>query len=215
MVGSVEKKTLGLIGRKIGMDSFFDQNGNILPCTILESKECIVTQIKKKEKEGYDAVQLGYGNRKEKNIKKSVVGHLKKVGCGGVETMKEFRDFGIDVKVGDKIGIGNIFSEGDKVDIIGISKGKGFQGVVKRHGFSGVGSQTHGQHNRMRHPGSIGASSFPSRVFPGLRMAGRTGGDRVTVKNLPILSIKLEKNIIVVKGCVPGGKNNLVIIKKK
>ena len=208
----------GLIGRKIGMTSFFDEEGKNVPCTVLQVGPCAVTQIKNTDKDGYSALQLAYGEKKEKNTTKPLAGHFKKSGVSPKAKLVEFKefeeDFVSDKKVGDEIGLEDVFAEGDYVEVIGTSKGKGFQGVVKRHGFGGVGQSTHGQHNRLRAPGSIGASSFPSRVFKGLRMAGQTGGERVTVFNLQILKLVPEKNLMLVTGSVPGAKNSYVVIEK-
>jgi large subunit ribosomal protein L3 len=170
--------------------------------------------VKTVETDGYEAIQLGYGERKEKNTPAPLLGHLKKAGTTAKRKLVEFKEFTNTVNLGDTINVADVFQEGDFLDAIGTSKGKGFQGVVKRHGFSGVGGQTHGQHNRARHPGSIGASSFPSRVFPGTRMAGRTGGDRVTVQNLRVVKIIPEQNLIIISGSVPGAKNSLLILQK-
>ena len=205
---------VGLIGEKVGMSSVYDEKGVNIPCTVIWSEGCIVTQIKKSENDGYNAVQLSYGTKKKKNISKSVIGHLKASNVESCLLLREIRDFGKDVEVGQKLTITDLFNEGELVNVVGKSKGKGFQGVVKRHGFSGVGGQTHGQHNRLRAPGSVGASSFPSRVFKGMRMAGRTGSDRVTVKNLKIMKIFPEESLIVVKGCVPGDTGSIVMLRK-
>ena len=205
---------LGLIGKKVGMSSIYDDNGYNIPCTVIWSEGCYVTQIKTKDNDGYDSVQLAFGNKKAKNNTKSVLGHCKKANVESPLIIKEIRDFNKEVQLGQKLMISDLFTEGDVVNVIGTSKGKGFQGVVKRHKFTGVGGQTHGQHNRLRAPGSVGASSFPSRVFKGLRMAGRTGGDRVTVKNLKVLKIIPEENLIVVKGCVPGDTDSIVVFNK-
>lgn len=204
---------VGLIGEKVGMSSVYDEKGINVPCTVIWSEGCVVTQIKKVDSDGYDAVQLSYGNKKRKNISKSVIGHLKASNVDSCLLLREIRGFDKEVVVGQKLIISDLFNEGELVDVVGKSKGKGFQGVVKRHGFAGVGGQTHGQHNRLRAPGSIGASSFPSRVFKGMRMAGRTGSDRVTVKNLKIMKIIPEKSLIVVKGCVPGDTGSIVVLK--
>jgi large subunit ribosomal protein L3 len=177
------------------------------------SRPCVVTQVKTVEKEGYSAIQLGYGEKKEKHTSRPLLGHFKKAGTTPKKKLVEFKSFEQSLELGAVITT-ELFAEGDFVDAIGTSKGKGFQGVVKRHGFGGVGGQTHGQHNRGRHPGSIGACSFPSRVFKGLRMAGRTGGNRVKVQNLQVLKVYAEKNLIVVSGSVPGAKNSYVILEK-
>ena len=205
---------LGIIGKKIGMSCLFDKRGERVPCTVIKSDSCSVVQIKNEEKDGYKAVQLGFGEKKEKNTSKSVIGHYKKANCKVQQFLYEIKNFEKEVKEGSVLILSDLFQEGDFIDVVGLSKGKGFQGVVKRHGFTGVGGQTHGQHNRMRHPGSVGASSFPSRVFKGERMAGRMGGDRVTVKNLQVLKILQDKNIIVVNGCIPGCNNSFVVLQK-
>ena len=205
----------GLICRKIGMSSYFDEDGEKIPCTIVFSDKNTVLQIKNKEKDNYNSVLLGVGTVKKKNASKSLFGICKKANTDTKEYYCEIKGFEQDFNIGDSITITDIFQKGDNVDVIGTSKGKGFQGVVKRHGFSGVGGQTHGQHNRMRHPGSVGASSFPSRVFKGLRMAGRMGGRRVTTQNVSILEICKDENLIILKGCIPGYNGNIVILKKK
>lgn len=202
----------GLIGKKLGMTSIFSADGKNIPCTIIEAGPCVVTQVKTVEKDGYEAVQLGYGVRKEKNTTSALKGHFKKAGVDPKRKLVEFDGFD-DAKLGDEIGI-DIIEEGQYLDVVGTSKGKGFQGVVKRHGFAGVGMQTHGQHNRLRAPGSIGAASYPARVFKGMRMAGRMGGDRTTVQNLEVVKIIADKNILVVKGSVPGAKGSFVIVNK-
>lgn len=203
----------GLIGKKIGMTSIFDENGKNVPCTVIEAGPCVVTQVRTKEVDGYAALQLGFDDKAEKRANKAETGHYKKAGVSPKKKVVEFRDFEGDYKLGDTLTVDH-FIEGEYVDVTGTSKGKGFQGVVKRHGFAGVGQATHGQHNRLRAPGSIGASSYPSRVFKGMRMAGQTGAGRVTVQNLRVLKIMPEKNLLVVKGCVPGHKNAYVIIQK-
>ena len=209
---------IGIIGKKIGMTSLFDANGRSVACTVIQAGPCVVTQVKTEEKDGYRAVQMGFGERKEKNTPKALQGHFQKAGTTPKRTVAEFRDMRKeleqDFSVGQEVRIEELFKEGDFVDVIGKSKGKGFQGVVKRHGFGGVGQATHGQHNRLRAPGSIGASSFPSRVFKGMRMAGRTGNQRVKVKNLRIQKILSEQNIIVVTGAVPGANNSTIIIQR-
>jgi large subunit ribosomal protein L3 len=202
----------GLIGRKLGMTSIYDANGKAIPCTMIEAGPCVVTQVKTFEKDGYEAVQLGYGDRKEKNTPNALRGHFKAAGTDLKKKLVEFDGFE-DVKTGDVITL-DIFKEGEYVDVVGTSKGKGFQGVVKRHNFQGVGDATHGQHNRLRAPGSIGAASYPARVFKGMKMAGRMGTDRVTSQNLTVLKVIAEKNIILVKGSVSGHKNSYVIVKK-
>jgi len=203
----------GLIGRKIGMTSIFDENGKNIPCTVIEAGPCIVTQVRTEEVDGYNALQLGFDDKAEKRANKASIGHFKKAGASPKKKVVEFQGFDGDYKLGDTVGV-DLFSEGEFVDVNGTSKGKGFQGVVKRHGFGGVGQATHGQHNRLRAPGSIGAASYPARVFKGMKMAGRMGGDRVTVQNLRVYKIVPEKNLIVVKGCVPGHKNAYVTIQK-
>jgi large subunit ribosomal protein L3 len=203
----------GLIGRKIGMTSLFDENGKNIPCTVIEAGPCVVTQVRTKEVDGYSALQLGFDDKTEKHATKADLGHFKKAGTSAKRKVVEFQGFESDFKLGDSVTVG-VFSEGEFVDVQGVSKGKGFQGVVKRHGFGGVGQATHGQHNRLRAPGSVGASSYPSRVFKGMRMAGRMGGDNVTVQNLRVLKVVGEKNLLVIKGCIPGHKNSYVIIQK-
>lgn len=203
----------GIIGKKIGMTSLYKADGSAVACTLIEAGPCVVTQVKTVEKEGYSAIQLGYGEKKEKHTTKSLLGHFKKANTTPKKKLVEFREFESTLNLGDTI-TSELFAEGDFVDAIGTSKGKGFQGVVKRHGFGGVGGQTHGQHNRGRHPGSIGACSFPSRVFKGLRMAGRTGGNRVKVQNLEVLKVYSDKNLIVISGSIPGAKNSYVILEK-
>lgn len=204
---------LGLIGKKIGMTSIFNEDGKSIPCTLIKAEPNVVTQIRTVERDGYSAVQVGSGERKEKNASAALKGHFAKANTTVKEFVAEFRDFSNEVKTGDLLDVA-IFEEGEFVDVVGNTKGKGFQGVVKRHGFSGVGGQTHGQHNRGRAPGSIGACSTPSRVFKGMRMAGRTGNDRVKMGNLQIVKVLAEENIILVKGAVPGHKGSYVIIEK-
>ena len=203
----------GLIGRKIGMTSIFDENGKNIPCTVIEAGPCVVTQVRTNAIDGYEALQLGFDDKTEKHTVKAEEGHFKKAGTAAKKKVVEFHGFEEEFKLGDSIDV-NLFTEGEFVDVVGTSKGKGFQGVVKRHGFGGVGQATHGQHNRLRAPGSVGASSYPSRVFKGMRMAGRMGGDNVTVQNLKVLKVVAEKNLLVIKGCVPGCKNSYVIIQK-
>jgi len=208
----------GIIGRKVGMTSIFSADGQNVACTLIEAGPCVVTQVKNLETDGYNAVQLAFGERKEKHTSQPMMGHFKKAGTTPKKKVVEFRDFRVEfegqVDLGKTVKSADVFQEGDFLDAIGTSKGKGFQGVVKRHGFAGVGDRTHGQHNRARHPGSIGACSWPSRVFKGMRMAGRTGGDRVKVLNLRVLKIYPEKNLILVSGSVPGAKNSYVILEK-
>ena len=203
----------GLIGKKIGMTSIFDENGKNIPCTIIEAGPCVVTQVRTEELDGYSALQLGFDDKAEKRTTKAEQGHFKKAGTSPKKKVVEFRDFEGDYQMGDQINV-ELFTEGEFVDVVGTSKGKGFQGVVKRHGFAGVGQATHGQHNRLRAPGSIGAASYPARVFKGMRMAGRMGGERVTVQNLRVVKVIADKNLLVVKGCVPGHKNGYVIVEK-
>ncbi|WP_026915147.1 50S ribosomal protein L3 [Christiangramia portivictoriae] len=201
----------GLIGKKIGMTSIFDENGKNIPCTVIEAGPCLVTQVRTKEVDGYEAIQLGFDDKK--TVNKAAEGHAKKAGTVAKRKVVEFKGYSEDYKLGDSVTVEH-FKEGEFVDIAGTSKGKGFQGVVKRHGFGGVGQATHGQHNRLRAPGSIGAASYPARVFKGMKMAGRMGGERVKVENLKVLKVVADKNLLVVKGCVPGSKNSYVIISK-
>ena len=203
----------GLIGKKIGMTSIFDANGKNMPCTVLEVGPCVVTQVRTEEVDGYTALQLGFDDKTEKSATKADLGHAKKAGTSVKRKVAEFKGFDEEYKLGDTITVEH-FAEGEFVDVTGTSKGKGFQGVVKRHGFAGVGQATHGQHNRLRAPGSIGAASYPARVFKGMKMAGRMGTDTVKVQNLRVLKVVTEKNLLVVKGCVPGPKNAYVIIQK-
>lgn len=195
------------------MTSIFDENGKNIPCTVIEAGPCVVTQVRTKAVDGYEAFQLGFDDKTEKHATKAAVGHFKKAGTSAKKKVVEFQDFETEYKLGDLVTVDQ-FSEGEFVDVQGVSKGKGFQGVVKRHGFGGVGQATHGQHNRLRAPGSVGASSYPSRVFKGMRMAGRMGGDNVTIQNLRVLKVVADKNLLLVKGCVPGHKNSYVIIQK-
>jgi large subunit ribosomal protein L3 len=204
----------GLIGKKVGMTSVFDDNGKSIPCTVLQAGPCVVSQIKTVEKDGYFAVQLAFDDKKEKHTTKAEMGHFKKVNSTPKRKVVEFTGFEVgQVKEGEVL-TASLFASDTIVDVRGWSKGKGFQGVVKRHGFSGVGGQTHGQHNRGRAPGSLGASSFPSRVLPGMRMAGRTGGNQVMSMDLKVVKLMAESNIIIVKGSVPGPKGGYVIITK-
>ncbi|MDR2085514.1 MAG: 50S ribosomal protein L3 [Bacteroidales bacterium] len=205
----------GLIGKKLGMTSVFDENGKNIPCTIIEAGPCYVTQVKTLENDGYEAIQLAFDDKKEKRTPNAMKKHFEKAGVTPKRIVREFTRFepGSRKDYGEELRV-DIFIEGEFVDVVGTSKGKGFQGVVKRHGFSGVNDQTHGQHNRMRAPGSIGASSYPSRVFKGMRMAGRMGGDRVKMINLQVMKIILEKNLILVKGAVPGSVGSYVIIER-
>lgn len=204
----------GLIGKKIGMTSVYNADGQALACTVIETGPCVVTQVRSVENDGYKAVQLGYGDKKEKHSNKPELGHFKKAGTTPKRKLVEFKEFTQELNLGDTLTVADVFVESDFVDVVGTAKGRGFQGVVKRHGFGGVGGQTHGQHNRGRHPGSIGACSFPSRVFKGLRMAGRMGGNRVKVQNLRVLRVLPEQNLLVVSGSIPGAKNSYVIIEK-
>ena len=203
----------GLIGKKIGMTSLYDDEGNNLACTVIEAGPCIVTQVKNKDKDGYDSVQLGFLDKKEKNYTKSEIGHFKNAKTDPKQNICEFKNFKNELNIGDVVSVDH-FIEGEFVDVSGISKGIGFQGVVKSHGFAGVGQSTHGQHNRLRAPGSIGAASYPARVFKGMRMAGQTGNEKVTVQNLKVIKIVPEKNLLLLKGCVPGHKNSIITIKK-
>jgi large subunit ribosomal protein L3 len=205
----------GLIGKKIGMTSIFDASGKIIPCTVLEAGPCVVTQVKTVEKDGYSAIQLGFDEKKEKRTTKALKGHFDKAATTPKKIVREFTRFeeGHQKKFGDVLDV-SVFIEGEYVDVSGVSKGKGFQGVVKRHGFRGVGDSTHGQHNRLRAPGSMGASSWPSRVFKGMRMAGRTGGQNVKMINLQIVKLVPEKNLVVVKGSVPGPNGSYIIIER-
>jgi len=205
----------GLIGKKIGMTSVYDANGKNIPCTVIEAGPCIVTQLKTKEIDGYDAIQMAFEDKKEKHTTKALKGHFAKAGVTPKKVIAEFTRFEADHQkvFGDELQV-DIFTEGEYIDVVGTSKGKGFQGVVKRHHFRGVGEATHGQHNRLRAPGSVGASSWPSRVFPGIRMAGRMGGDKVKVINLQIIKIIKEKNLVLIKGAVPGANGSYVIIER-
>lgn len=203
----------GLIGKKIGMTSIFDDNGKNIPCTVIEAGPCIVTQVRTKEIDGYNALQLGFDDKTEKSAVKAEKGHFKKAGSTVKNKVVEFQGYEKEYKIGDSIKVDH-FEEGEYVDVSGISKGKGFQGVVKRHGFAGVGQATHGQHNRLRAPGSIGAASYPARVFKGMKMAGRMGGEKVKVMNLRVLKVVPEKNLLLLKGCVPGHNNSYLTIEK-
>jgi large subunit ribosomal protein L3 len=205
----------GLIGKKIGMTSVYDDLGKNIPVTIIEAGPCVVTQIRTKDKDGYDAIQLSFDEMKEKHTNKAMKGHFAKAGTTPKKVLAEFTRFeaGHQKEYGDILGV-DVFIEGEYIDVVGISKGKGFQGVVKRHHFAGVGEATHGQHNRLRAPGSVGASSYPSRVFPGQRMAGRMGGDRVKVINLQIIRLIPEKNLVLVKGSVPGPNGSYLILER-
>ena len=205
----------GLIGKKIGMTSVFGADGKNLPCTVIEAGPCVVTQIRTVEKDGYAAVQLAYDEKKEKQTTAALKGHFEKAGTTPKKKLVEFEaDFAGELKLGDSLAVADVITEDVKfVDVVGTSKGKGFQGVVHRHHFQGVGGQTHGQHNRLRHPGSMGASSWPSRVFPGMRMAGHMGNERVKVFNLQVVKVIPEHNLLVVKGSVPGAKGSYVIVE--
>ena len=204
----------GLIGKKIGMTSVFGADGKNIPCTVIEAGPCVVTQIRTVEKDGYAAVQLAYDEISEKHASKALKGHFEKAGTTPKRKLVEFKaDFAQELKLGDVLTVADIFGDVQFVDVVGTSKGKGFQGVVKRHGFAGVGGQTHGQHNRLRHPGSLGACSWPSRVFKGTRMAGQMGNERVKVFNLEVIKVMPENNLLVVKGSVPGAKGSYVIME--
>lgn len=205
----------GIIGKKIGMTSFFDANGKYIPCTVIEAGPCVVTQVKTNEKDGYSALQLSFDEKKEKHTSGAMKGHFALAKTTPKRKIVEFRSFEEGKNLGDVITV-DLFAEGDFVDVIGTSKGKGFQGVVKRHGFSGVGhaNKSHGQHDRERAPGSLGASSDPSRVMKGMRMAGRMGGDRVKMQNLEVVKIMAEKNVLLIKGSVPGAKGSYLLIEK-
>ncbi|GJM32759.1 MAG: 50S ribosomal protein L3 [Saprospiraceae bacterium] len=205
----------GLIGKKIGMTSIFDDRGRNIACTVIEAGPCVVTQVKTEDTDGYTALQLGYGEAKEKNTTNPLLGHFQNAKTSPKRKVIEFRDFDIvDKTIGETINVDEVFVEGDLVSAVGTSKGKGFQGVVKRHNFRGVNDATHGQHNRLRAPGSIGAASYPAKVFKGMRMAGRDGGERVKIKNLQVVKIFPEQNLLLLKGAVPGHKGAYVIIEK-
>jgi large subunit ribosomal protein L3 len=205
----------GLIGKKIGMTSMFDAAGKNIPCTVIQAGPCVITQVKTKEKDGYDAIQLAFDDKKEKNTSKALQGHFAKAKTAPKRMVAEFTRFEKENRkeFGETLGV-DVFIEGEFIDVVGTSKGKGFQGVVKRHGFAGVGQATHGQHNRLRAPGSLGASSWPSRVFKGMRMGGRTGGKRVKMINLQVMKLIPEKNIIIVKGSVPGPSGSYLILER-
>ncbi len=203
----------GIIGKKVGMTSIFGADGKNIPCTVIEAGPCVVTQLRTVDLDGYAAVQLAFDEKKEKNTSGPLKGHFEKANTTPKRKLVEFKTFEHEKSLGDTVTVG-IFEEGDFVDVVGTSKGKGFQGVVKRHGFGGVGGQTHGQHNRLRAPGSLGASSWPSRVFKGMRMAGRMGGDRVKIQNLIVLKVYPEQNLLVVSGSIPGAKGSYVIVDK-
>ncbi|MFT6503822.1 MAG: large subunit ribosomal protein L3 [Crocinitomicaceae bacterium] len=202
----------GIIGRKVGMTSVYSAEGKAMPCTVIEAGPCVVTQVKTQDRDGYEAVQLGFGDRKEKNTPNAMKGHFKKAKTDPKSKLAEFKGFS-ELNLGDTVDV-NIFEEGEFVAVVGTSKGKGFQGVVKRHNFAGVGQATHGQHNRLRAPGSIGAASYPARVFKGMRMGGQMGNERVKMENLQVLRVLADKNLIIVKGSIPGSKGSTVIIEK-
>ncbi len=203
----------GLLGKKIGMTSVFSADGKNVPCTVIEAGPCVVTQVKTVEKDGYAAVQLGFQDKKEKHTTKPLMGHFKRAGVTPKRHLAEFKEFGTELNLGDTITV-EMFNDANFVDVVGTSKGKGFQGVVKRHGFGGVGQATHGQHNRARKPGSIGACSYPAKVFKGMRMGGQLGGDRVTVQNLQVLKVIADHNLLLIKGSIPGCKGSIVLIEK-
>lgn len=208
----------GIIGRKIGMTSVFNAEGHNVAVTVIEAGPCVVTQVKTQESDGYKAVQLAFGDKKEKNTTKPLQGHFKKANTAPKRNIVEFRDFGAEfdafAELGKELKVTDVFAEGDFLDAVGTSKGRGFQGVVKRHGFSGVGGQTHGQHNRLRAPGSMGNASFASRVIKGKRLAGRMGGERVKTTNLKVVRIMADQNLILVSGSIPGAKNSTIILQK-
>ena len=203
----------GLLGKKIGMTSVFSADGKNVPCTVIEVGPCVVTQIKTVEKDGYEALQLGFVDKKDKHTTQPEAGHFKKAGVTPKRHLAEFKGFESEYKLGDTITV-DFFSDNDFVDIVGTSKGKGYQGVVKRHGFGGVGQATHGQHNRLRAPGSVGACSYPAKVFKGMRMAGQMGNERVTVQNLQVIKVIPEHNVLMIKGSIPGSKGSIVLIEK-
>lgn len=204
----------GIIGKKIGMTSVISADGRNVACTVVQAGPCVVTQVKTMDKDGYEAIQLGFGEKKEKNTSSPLIGHFKRANTTPKRKLAEFKEFAKEVSLGDTLTVADIFVEGDFIEVVGTSKGKGFQGVVKRYNFSGVGGQTHGQHNRARHPGSNGASSFPSRVFKGHRMAGRTGNRRIKTQNLKVLKVIAEANLLVISGSVAGAKNSFLLIEK-
>ena len=203
----------GIIGKKVGMTSVYNAEGKNIPCTVIQAGPCVVTQVKTVETDGYASVQLAYDEKKDKNTSKPMKGHFAKANTTAKKKLVEFKKFKDAKSIGEVV-TAELFVEGDLIDVVGTSKGKGFQGVVKRHGFAGVGGQTHGQHNRLRAPGSLGASSWPSRVFKGMRMAGRMGGDRVKIQNLQVLKVYPEQNLLVVSGSIPGAKGSYVILEK-
>ncbi|RPG80503.1 MAG: 50S ribosomal protein L3 [Crocinitomicaceae bacterium TMED114] len=204
----------GLIGKKVGMTSMYSEAGKNLPCTVLEVGPCVVTQVKTEDKDGYAAVQVGFGDRKENRTNKAMAGHFKKAGVHARQELVEFQGFDQDYNPGDEVKLEDVFQVGEFVSVVGTSKGRGFQGVVRRHGFGGVGQATHGQHNRMRAPGAIGAASTPARVYKGMRMAGQMGNTRVTIENLEVLKVMSEEGLLVLKGAVPGHKGATVIVRK-
>lgn len=203
----------GIIGKKIGMTTIYE-NGQAIACTLIEAGPCVVTQVRTADKDGYEAIQLGYGEKKEKNTTKALQGHFKKANTTPKRRLVEFKEFSQSFNLGDVIRVEDVLAAGEFVDATGKSKGRGFQGVVKRHGFGGVGQATHGQHNRLRAPGSIGACSYPARVFKGLRMAGRMGNKQITVQNLRVLKVLPEQNLLVLSGSIPGPKNSIVTLHK-
>jgi large subunit ribosomal protein L3 len=203
----------GLIGKKLGMTSVFTEDRKLVACTIVEAGPCVVTQVKTQDTDGYEAVQIAFGDKKEKNTPAPLIGHFKKAGTTPKQKVAEFTGFEEGITAGTELNV-TMFEEGDFIDVVGTSKGKGFQGVVKRHGFGGVGGQTHGQHNRLRAPGSMGASSYPSRVFKGKKLGGRMGSDRVKVMNLKVLKVMADKNVILVSGAIPGSIGSFVFIEK-
>ncbi|MBO5455115.1 MAG: 50S ribosomal protein L3 [Muribaculaceae bacterium] len=203
----------GLLGKKIGMTSVFSADGKNVPCTVIEVGPCVVTQIKTAEKDGYEAIQLGFEEKKDKHTTAPMAGHFKKAGVAPQRHLAEFKGFDGEYKLGDSITV-DLFTENDFVDIQGVSKGKGYQGVVKRHGFGGVGQSTHGQHNRLRAPGSVGACSYPAKVFKGMRMAGQMGNEKVTIQNLQVIKVMPDHNLLLIKGSIPGCKGSIVLIEK-
>lgn len=205
----------GLIGKKIGMTSIFDAAGRNVACTVVEAGPCVITQVFSEDKDGYSAIQLGFGDAKSKNTSNALIGHFDKAGTTPKKKVAEFRDFESEKSLGDVVTLEDVFTEGDKVHVTGTSKGKGFQGVVKRHGFRGVNDATHGQHNRQRSPGSIGAASYPAKVFKGMRMGGQTGNKTVKTTNLTVVKMFPEKNLLLLKGAIPGHKGSIVIIENR
>ena len=203
----------GIIGKKLGMTSIFNEDGKNIPCTVIEAGPCVVTQVRTEEVDGYVAVQLGFGEARDKSTTNALKGHFKKAGTSPKKKLAEFKGFENGLELGDEVAV-DVFEEGEFVDVTGTSKGKGFQGVVKRHGFAGVGQATHGQHNRLRAPGSIGAASYPARVFKGMRMAGQMGNEKVKVLNLQVLKVDKENNVLIVKGAIPGSNGSYVIVEK-